>query len=131
MRKGKIIIISGPSGSGKTTIYKDLLKDARLKKKIARTVSVTTRQRRFGEKQGIDYFFVSEKMFKYKIKAGHLFEYQKVFNCYYGTPKKSVRQILSSGKNALLCIDAQLSDEILAFCCLPTFSRRIARIQST
>ncbi len=104
---GKIIILSGPSGSGKTTIYKELLNDLRLKKNIIKTTSVTTRAKRPGEKEGRDYYFVSPRMFQYKMKAGHLFEYQKVFNHYYGTPKKSVREILSKGKNALLCIDVK------------------------
>ncbi len=107
MSKGKIIILSGPSGSGKTTIYKQLLKDKRLKDKLAKTVSITTRPKRSGEKEGVDYYFVTPKMFRYKIRAGHLFEYQKVFNHYYGTPKKDVRSILRSGKNILLCIDVK------------------------
>ena len=107
MSKGKIIILSGPSGSGKTTIYKQVLQQKRFQGRLAKTVSVTTRPPRAGEKQGVDYSFISPKMFRYKIRAGHLFEYQKVFNHYYGTPKKNVRDILRSGKNVLLCIDVK------------------------
>lgn len=105
MKKGKIIILSGPSGSGKTTLYKELLADRNLKKKLVKTVSVTTRTKRPGEKHGRDYFFVSQKMFRYKKRRGHFLETEKVFDNYYGTPKKNVREALKTGKSVLLCID--------------------------
>lgn len=105
--KGKIFIISGPSGSGKTTLYKKLLASPRLKGRLVKTVSVTTRSMRPGEKNGRDYFFVSLKMFFYKRKAGHFLESMKVFDNYYGTPSKQVRDLLRAGKNVLLCIDVQ------------------------
>jgi len=104
MKKGKIIILSGPSGSGKTTLYGDLLKK---KLNLVKSVSVTTRPRRVGEKHGHDYFFISEKMFLYKKRAGHFLESEKVFDNYYGTPNKSVQELLKSGKNVLLCIDVK------------------------
>ena len=107
MKKGKIIIISGPSGSGKTTLYKKLLEDRKLKKEIVKTVSVTTRAKRSGEKHGRDYFFVSPKMFQYKKRNGHFLETEKVFDNYYGTPKKNVQGLLNAGKNVLLCIDVK------------------------
>ncbi len=105
--KGKIFIISGPSGSGKTTLYKKLLASPRFKERLAKTVSVTTRAMRPDEKNGLDYFFVSPKMFFYKRKAGHFLESMKVFDNYYGTPSKQVRDLLETGKNVLLCIDVQ------------------------
>jgi len=107
MKKGKIIIISGPSGSGKTTLYKKLLASRKLKKKIVKTVSVTTRPKRSGEKHGRDYFFVSSKMFQYKKRNGHFLETEKVFGNDYGTPKKNVQGLLAAGKNVLLCIDVK------------------------
>lgn len=107
MKKGKIIIISGPSGSGKTTLYKKLREDRKLKKEIVKTVSVTTRAKRPGEKHGRDYFFVSPKMFQYKKRNGHFLETEKVFDNYYGTPKKNVQGLLNAGKNVLLCIDVK------------------------
>ena len=107
MKKGKIIIISGPSGSGKTTLYKKLLANRKLRKEIIKVVSVTTRPKRPGEKHGLDYFFVSSKMFHYKRRNGHFLETEKVFDNYYGTPKKSVRDTLKTGKNVLLCIDVK------------------------
>ncbi len=102
---GKIFIISGPSGSGKTTLYQKLLADRDLKGRIVKTISVTTRPMRAGEKNGRDYFFVSLKMFLYKRKANHFLESQKVFDNYYGTPQKQVYDLLNAGENVLLCID--------------------------
>lgn len=107
MKKGKIIILSGPSGSGKTTLYNKLLAQAYFKKKLVKSVSVTTRKKRLGEQNGRDYVFISKKMFLYKKKAGHFLESEKVFDNYYGTPQKSVRQILMKGKSVLLCIDVK------------------------
>ncbi len=107
MIKGKIIIISGPSGSGKTTLYKKLLLSPRLKGKLVKTISVTTRPKRIGEKDGREYRFISKKMFSYKKKERHFLESQKVFDNYYGTPKKDVEDLFKAGKNILLCIDVK------------------------
>ena len=87
------IVICGPSGSGKTTLYKELVKKSKFKKRLAKTVSVTTRPKREGEKHGRDYFFVSRRMFEYKIRAKHFLEYEKVFDHYYGTSKKQIRDL--------------------------------------
>ena len=107
MKKGKIIIISGPSGSGKTTLYKKLLASKKFKRMLAKSVSTTTRPRRKGEKHGRDYSFVSMKMFQYKKRRGHFLESEQVFGNYYGTPNKNVQDLLSEGKNVLLCIDVK------------------------
>lgn len=106
-KTGKVFIVSGPSGSGKTTLYRRLITDKLFKDKIVKSISVTTRNIRSGEKNGRDYYFISQKMFAYKQRAGHFLESMKVFNNYYGTPFKAVREILSSGKNVLLCIDVK------------------------
>lgn len=113
MSKGRIVIISGPSGSGKTTLYKMLLQSSRLKKKLVRSISATTRLPRKGEKNGREYLFISPKMFEYKIKSGHFLEWQKVFDNYYGTPKKNVKCQLAQGKHVLLCIDVKGAKIIL------------------
>ncbi|HLF18911.1 MAG TPA: guanylate kinase [Candidatus Omnitrophota bacterium] len=107
MKKGKIFILSGPSGSGKTTLYRKLLKSRKLKDKIVKSVSVTTRPQRKGEVHGRDYFFVSRLMFLHKKGAGHFLESQKVFDNYYGTPKANVARLLRRGKHTLLCIDVK------------------------
>lgn len=113
MRSGKIFILSGPSGSGKTTLYEKALENSNIKKRLVKTVSVTTRQKRAGEKQGHDYIFVSKKMFLYKKRRGHFLESKKVFDNYYGTPKRAVKELLQKGKDILLCIDVQGAKEIL------------------
>ncbi len=107
MTKGKIIIISGPSGSGKTTLYKKLLASKKFKKRLVRSVSITTRPKRKGEKHGRDYLFVSLKMFAHKKRSGHFLESEQVFGNYYGTPNKNVQTLLRAGKNVLLCIDVK------------------------
>lgn len=107
MTKGKIFILSGPSGSGKTTLYQRLLLSGRLKGKLVKSVSVTTRPRRLGERNGRDYLFISLKEFLKRKKAGYFLEWQKVFENYYGTPKAAVQKLLDAGKNVLLCIDVK------------------------
>ena len=104
---GNIIIISGPSGSGKTTLYQKLLASPKFKGKLVKSISVTTRPRRAGEVHGRDYIFVTREMFLYKRRRHHFLEWQKVFNNYYGTPQKSVQDLLRAGKNVLLCIDVK------------------------
>ncbi len=107
MRKGKIIILSGPSGSGKTTLYKRLLASRGLRGKLVKTISVTTRPMRPGERNGRDYIFVSRKMFLHKKTAGHFLESERVFGNFYGTPQSQVRGFLAVGKHVLLCIDVK------------------------
>lgn len=107
MGKGKIIVISGPSGSGKTTLHDKLLANKKFKNRLAKSVSVTTRPKRAGEQNGRDYLFVSRKMFLYKKRCGHFLESEKVFDNYYGTPNKNVRDLLKQGKHVLLCIDVK------------------------
>lgn len=107
MKKGLLFILSGPSGSGKTTLSEKLLNSNKFHGRLVRSVSATTRSPRRGEKNGKDYFFISEKMFRYKIRAGHFLEWEKNFNDFYGTPRMFVRKNLLSGKSVLLCIDVK------------------------
>jgi guanylate kinase len=100
-------IVSGPSGSGKTSLVEALLKDARWKKRLMKSISWTTRSKRSGEKNGRDYHFVSKaKFLALKKRAGFL-ESEKIFDYYYGTPKKIVREAQEAGKDLLLCIDVK------------------------
>lgn len=107
MPKGKIFILSGPSGSGKTTLHKRIFLDKRIQKALVKTISMTTRSPRSGEKNGRDYLFVSlPKFLRYK-DSGYFLEWQKVFDNYYGTPKIVVQKLLEKSKNVLLCIDVK------------------------
>ena len=103
-KKGQLFIISAPSGSGKTTLCELLVKRI---PRLARSVSLTTRLPRRGEKNGKDYIFVTEKKFREKIKRGSLLEWARNFGYYYGTPKDKVRKLLAGGKDVILAIDVK------------------------
>jgi guanylate kinase len=104
---GKIVIISGPSGSGKTTLHKALLESPRIKGRLVKSISATTRLKRTGERQGRDYLFFSPALFESRIAKGYFLEWEKVFENYYGTPKRQVLNLLKKGKHVLLCIDVK------------------------
>ncbi|MFA6378201.1 MAG: guanylate kinase [Candidatus Omnitrophota bacterium] len=104
---GRIFVMSGPSGSGKTTLHQKLLLDKKIKKRLVKTISATTRKKRAGERHGQHYLFLTEKQFLNNIKKGYFLEWQKVFTDYYGTPKAQAEKILKTGKNILLCIDVK------------------------
>lgn len=104
---GKVFILSGPSGSGKTTLHKALLNDPKLKGKLVKSVSATTREKREGERAGKDYIYLSRKIFESRIKKNYFLEWEKVFDNYYGTPKQQVLKLLHKGKHVLLCIDVK------------------------
>ncbi len=109
---GKIIVLSGPSGSGKTTLHKALLETEAFKGQLVKTISVTTRPPRPGERQGKDYFFLTQKIFARRIAKGYFLEWEKVFDHYYGTPKRQVENLLRKGKHVLLCIDVKGAADI-------------------
>lgn len=105
MKKGLLIILSGPSGVGKGTVREQLFKEESLN--LAYSISMTTRYKRPGERDGIDYFFVDVDTFKEKIAQGELLEYAQFVGNYYGTPKAHVEQLLNEGKNVVLEIEVQ------------------------
>lgn len=102
--KGELFIISAPAGGGKTTIVNMLLKEV---PNLERVITCTTRKPREGEKDKIDYFFLSKEEFEQGIKNGKFLEYAKVHDNYYGTPKDEVEKLLSEGKDLILVIDVQ------------------------
>ena len=103
--KGRIVIISGFSGAGKGTLMKALMKE--YKDKYALSVSATTRAPRPGEKDGVDYFFVTKEQFESMIEKEELIEYAQYVGNYYGTPKAYVDEQLLAGKNVILEIEIQ------------------------
>ncbi|WP_041139134.1 guanylate kinase [Beduini massiliensis] len=114
MAKGKLIILSGPSGVGKGTVRASLFEDESLN--LAYSISMTTRLPRVGERDGIDYFFVSQEEFQRKIDEDGFLEYaQFVGNC-YGTPKDYVDQLLNDGKNVVLEIEVQGALQVMKKC---------------
>jgi guanylate kinase len=100
----KLFVISAPSGSGKTTLCKRLLDD---KLGLANSISMTTRPPRPGEKNGEDYHFVSEELFKKTIEENGFLEYEENFGSFYGTPKKFVEDNLKITRPVLLSIDVK------------------------
>ena len=104
-KTGLLFVVSGPSGSGKTSLAHSLLAGARLKGKVIKSVSLTTRKKRTGEREGKDYFFASEAEFKRLLKAKKILEWTRYLGYYYGTPKSFIDRQLKKGKNILLCLD--------------------------
>ena len=107
LNKGSILILSGPSGCGKSSLLKELYKHI---DNYYFSISTTTRKPRIGEKDGIDYFFVSKEEFEYGIKNNEFLEYAKVHNNYYGTSLKEVKNAINQSKLVIFDIDVQGHD---------------------
>ncbi|MBQ9048513.1 MAG: guanylate kinase [Solobacterium sp.] len=103
MPKGLLIVISGPSGVGKGTVLKEFMDDPALR--LSYSVSMTTRQMREGEKDGVNYHFVTREQFEEAIKNDELLEWTEFVGNYYGTPVKGVEELRNEGKNVLLEIE--------------------------
>ena len=103
-KKGKLFIISAPSGCGKTTLCKKLL--GRMPH-MRRSVSLTTRPLRKGERNKRDYFFVTKKEFEKEVSRKNLLEWTVNFGHFYGTPKNRVLRLLSKGIDVILAIDVK------------------------
>ncbi len=103
--KGQVIVISGPSGVGKSTLVKRLL--AMKPRKIVKSISVTTRQKRPDEVNGREYVFTSQEEFMERVNRGEFVEYAVIYGEYYGTRKKTLEELTSQGKNVILEIDTQ------------------------
>ena len=99
-----IIVISAPSGTGKTTIVRELIKN---NENLVASVSYTTRKKRANEIDGKDYNFVSSELFSSMVGEKSFLEHAKVFDCFYGTPKKEVEDHLNNGLSVILEIDWQ------------------------
>jgi len=113
MPEGMLIVLSGPSGAGKGTLCSQLLKR---RPELVLSVSVTTRPPRPGEIDGVSYYFTDEARFKKMIDAGEFLEWAKVYNNYYGTPKKFVEEQLKQGKDVILEIDIQGARQVKKNC---------------
>jgi guanylate kinase len=103
-RKGLLLVLSGPSGAGKGAVCKELQKDEPY---LRLSVSATTRPPRYGEVDGVNYFFLDKEAFQKMITGGQLLEYAQVYNNYYGTPMRFVEETLGEGHDIILEIDIQ------------------------
>ncbi len=99
-----LIVISAPSGAGKTTVTRKLLN---VFPEIQFSISTCTRPKRDNERDGIDYFFVSEERFKDCIARGDFVEWTKTYGDYYGTSKEFVDNMLSAGVDVIFDIDSK------------------------
>lgn len=106
-KPGKLIIISGPSGVGKSSVVRQLIDTCELPLELS--VSATTRQPRPGEKDGVNYHFLSAEQFEEKQKADAFLECAEVFGIghWYGTLEQPVRERLDQGRWVILEIDVQ------------------------
>lgn len=103
-REGILVVLSGFAGTGKGSVVKGLMERY---EQYALSVSMTTRQPRPGEEEGISYFFVDRERFEEEIENGGLIEYASYCDNYYGTPKKYVQQQLKEGRDVILEIEIQ------------------------
>jgi len=101
-QRGMMLVISGPSGCGKDTVADLLGKDEPF---IERTITTTSRSMRPGEKNGVDYNFVSREIFEDQITEGHFLEYNEFVGNYYGVPRGPVEEKLAEGKDVIFVID--------------------------
>jgi guanylate kinase len=103
--KGKLIIVAGPSGSGKTTIVRHLLS---VYPRLAFSISACSRQKREGEMNGEDYYFLSVEQFKEKIDTGDFLEWEQVYpGSYYGTLRSEVERLWQAGRDVIFDIDVK------------------------
>ena len=134
-RQGLLFIISAPSGAGKTTLVRRLLDSLG---GITVSVSHTTRPRRHGETDGVDYFFIDEDRFQGMVDDGRFLEHATVFDYHYGTARETVEQQLGSGCDVILEIDWQgarqvrtgMPDNISIFIAPPSYESLVERLHS-
>jgi guanylate kinase len=100
-----IFVLSGPSGSGKTTLAQKLVADKEFKKALVKSISLTTRKRRSGERHGRDYFFITANEFRHLREGKKILEWTRYLGYYYATSKDVLDCALQRGKSIVLCLD--------------------------
>ena len=131
--QGNLIVVSGPSGSGKDSIINNLFK---YNNNFWVSISMTTREKRSNEVEGINYFYVTEKEFKNNIKNNNLLEYTNYNGNYYGTPKSHIMEKLNAGIDVILVIEIEgainvkelIPDTICIFILPPSMSELKRRL---
>lgn len=101
---GGLIVVSGPSGSGKTTIARTLLRDV---PSLRFSVSATTRPMRTGEREGVDYYYLSLEEFQRRVAAGEFVEWEEVYGNLYGTLRVEVDGAMTRGQHLLFDVDVK------------------------
>lgn len=132
--RGLLIVLSGPSGVGKGTVRKALFDQE--DNQFEYSISMTTRDRRVGEVDGVDYFFRTREEFEKLIEEDRMLEYAEYVGNYYGTPLDYVEETRNSGKDVFLEIEVQgamkvkekVPDGVFIFLTPPDFSELKSRI---
>ena len=112
--RGLLIVLSGPSGVGKGTVRKAIFESD--DNDFQYSVSMTTRQKREGEVEGVDYYFRTREEFEALIEAGEMLEYAEYVGNYYGTPLAYVEKLRNEGKNVLLEITVEGAVQVKQKC---------------
>ncbi|MEL6093145.1 guanylate kinase [Bartonella schoenbuchensis] len=107
-RRGFLFILSSPSGAGKSTLSRLMLED----KQLELSISVTTRQRRPSEVDGLHYHFISKEEFEHKRDKDEFIEWAEVHGNYYGTLRENVENALINGQDMLFDIDYQGTEQL-------------------
>lgn len=108
--RGLLIVLSGPSGVGKGTVRKAIFESD--DNDFQYSVSMTTRNKREGEIEGVDYYFRTREEFEALIEAGEMLEYAEYVGNYYGTPLSYVQKTLDQGKDIFLEIEVQGAKQV-------------------
>lgn len=137
-RRGRLFVLSGPSGVGKSTVLALLRRDMA---DVHYSVSATTRFPRPGERNGVEYFFVSAERFAEMVAAGEMMEHAFFAGNHYGTPRQAVEEQLAAGRDVLLEIEVQGArqvrqspglgaEAVLLFLAPPSFDELARRLTS-
>ena len=110
MNKGLLVVVSAPSGCGKDTIVNEIVKEMGDDASIS--VSMTTRDMRVGEAEGVNYYYVSKEQFEENIRNGEMLEYTTYGSNYYGTPVGPVKDKLKNGKVVFLIIEVEGGENV-------------------
>ena len=111
MKKGLLIILSGPSGVGKGTVRKYIMRRKAIP--LVFSISMTTREPRATETNGVEYYFVSREEFQKNIDNDNFLEWAEFVGNRYGTPKSYVEELRNQGKNVILEIEITGAEQVL------------------
>ena len=131
---GRLYVISGPSGAGKGTVVRGLLER---RPDMILSVSATTRPARPGERNGVDYYFITRTEFAAMRERGEFLEWAEVYGNFYGTPRTPVELALATGRDVIAELDIQGAqsvkrakpDAVLVFIEPPSFEDLVLRLR--